>query len=355
MLFFGALVLLVGCQASSPAPSTEELYGSRLLLEGLARDDAWAQAHLMLAFATDSRLKEVREGWSRQIEDPDQTIHLHGDDGVRGEQHPHLMLRTVAWGLPSARSSTVTRAETALGRTASPSHWKEVNDLAWLVEAAAVLQLDAKTPTADGDVATLAATLLDAIEQSDQIVQACLDEGVDRPDGASDPSRSGTWAYTCGGLHLLSALVESVEAGYLVAADRQRVVDRLLLLVRRIPWELQFRLEEEQRAVTAGISARRAARYAVLARMKLAGHGLDLLGRCRATGLLSAEQASEAADSCLQAAQQVMKRYLEEVDPEGILLSPRTEKIDPLTWERAFGDGCHLLRGLAVWYSVSQQ
>jgi len=89
--------------------------------------------------------------------------------------------------------------------------------------------------------------------------------------------------------------------------------------------------------------------------MKLAGHGLDVLGRSRMVGVLTREQAAEAAQSCLNASKQLIARFLEEVDPHGQLLSQQTEAIDPLTWERAFGDGCHLLRGLAVWYSISQK
>ena len=89
--------------------------------------------------------------------------------------------------------------------------------------------------------------------------------------------------------------------------------------------------------------------------MKLAGHGLDVLGRSRMVGILTREQAAEAAQSCLNASKQLIARFLEEVDPHGQLLSQQTEAIDPLTWERAFGDGCHLLRGLAVWYSISQK
>lgn len=354
-VFTLGLLVFLGCDGPTPSISPQATFTSRLLQAGLASDDPWAEAHLLLAFPGATSLNEVRDRWSARIDDLNSSIPLHGEDGERGEQHPHLMLRTAAWVLPSSHARLVERLQRALASTSSPSHWQQINDLAWLVEAAAVLKLPATTATADADLQTLAGTLLDALERSDQRVQSCLDDGIDRPDGSADPSQSGTWAYTCGGLHLLSALVESVEAGYLVGADRQRVVDRLLLLVRRIPWELQFRVAEEQRAVAAGVSQRRAARHGVLARMKLAGHGLDVLGRSRAVGVLTRQQAAKAAQSCLNASQQLIARFLDEVDPQGLLLSDKTEALDPLTWERAFGDGCHLLRGLAVWYSVSQK
>ena len=354
-VFSVGLLVFLGCDATAPSIPPQQVFASKLLQAGIASDDPWAQAHLLLAFPEDSRLSEVRQRWSVRIEDLDSSIPLHGEHGERGEQHPHLMLRTAAWVLPATHPRLVERVQRALASTRTPSHWQQINDLAWLVEAAAVLKLPATTATADADLQTLAATLLDALERSDQLVQRCLDDGIERPDGSADPSQSGTWAYTCGGFHLLSALVESVEAGYLVAANRQRVVDRLRLLTRRIPWELQFRLAEEQTALAAGISPRRAARHAVLARMKMAGHGLDVLGRSRVVGVLTREQAAEAAQSCQNASQQLIARFLEEVDPHGLLLSPQTEAIDPLTWERAFGDGCHLLRGLAVWYSISRE
>lgn len=337
-------------------PTTLETFSSRIFEAGRNAADPWAGAHLLLAFPQDPRLETVRQKWIGLIEDEQGQIPLHGDEGHRGEQHPHLLLRTAAWVLPGTHDPHLkNRVKKALSVATLPQNWKQVNDLAWLVEAAAVLDFDATTPTAEGDLARLAVSLLVAIEESDQIVQRCLDEGLDRPDGAADPSRAGTWAYTCGGFHLLSALVESGLAGYFDDDEQQRLVDRLVLMTRRIPWELQFRLAEEQRAQAAGVSPRRAARHSVLARMKLAGHGLDVLGRARVAGLLSTAQAKNAATSCLTAAELIQVRFLDEVDPQGVLLSAQTEAIDSLTWERAFGDGCHLLRGLTVWYSVSQK
>ena len=344
--------LVIGCTPSIPLDPAAT-FSSRILDAGLASTDPWAGAHLMLAFPEANRLAAVRARWIGQIEDEKVQIPLHGADGHRGEQHPHLLLRTAAWVLPSTHTPHLKqRIERALAATSIPTHWKQINDLAWLVEAAAVLKLPATTATADADLATLARTLLDAVEQSDRVVHRCLEEGG-RPDGSLGPEQSGTWAYTCGGLHLFSALVESVGAGYLTAADRLRLIDGLLLTTRRVSWELQFRLDEEQRALAAGVSPRRAARHALLARMKLAGQGLDLFGRCRALGLLSAQQVEIAVEQSLEAASQIQTRLLEVVDPQGKLLSAQTEAQDRETWERTFGDGCHLLRGLMIWQSNS--
>lgn len=347
------LLWMMGCTPMIPV-QPEAVFSARILDAGLDSSDPWAAAHLMLAFPGADRLVSLRSRWIGLIQDDAARIPLHGDDGNRGEQHPHLMLRTAAWVLPSTHTPHLQdRIERALARTRRPANWQQINDLAWLIEAAAVLKLAATTPTVDGDLASLARILVAAIEESDQIVQRCLEAGDQRPDGMQGPAIAGTWAYTCGGMHILSALAESVEAGYLQEADRDRVIGSLLLLTRRLPWELQFRLDEEQRALAVGASPRRAARHAVLARMKLAGHGLDLLGRCRALDLLSKKQVAEAAESCLAAARQVKIRMVEEVDPSGILLSGETQESDSGTWERAFGDGCHLLRGLVVWHSNS--
>lgn len=311
----------------------------------------------MLAFPEADRLSAVRARWIALIEDSTAPIPLHGGDGHRGEQHPHLLLRTAAWVLPSTHTPHLRqRIERALATTTTPTHWQQINDLAWLIEAAALLKVPASTATAEADLGSIARLLLTAVEQSDRLVRRCLDgEGAVRPDGSLGPDQSGTWAYTCGGMHLLSALVESFDAGYLTAADRPRLIRCLLLTTRRIPWELQFRLDEEQRALAAGISPRRAARHSVLARMKLAGHGLDLLGRCRAIDLLSAVQVEGAVSSSLAAASQIKTRMVDEVDPSGVLLSAQTEASDSETWERTFGDGCHLLRGLMIWQTHSSR
>ncbi|MBT6784461.1 MAG: hypothetical protein HOA95_06575, partial [Planctomycetes bacterium] len=76
-------------------------------------------------------------------------------------------------------------------------------------------------------------------------------------------------------------------------------------------------------------------------------------GRCRALGLLSAQQVEIAVEQSLEAASQIQTRLLEVVDPQGKLLSAQTEAQDRETWERTFGDGCHLLRGLMIWQSNS--
>jgi len=337
-----------------PLPPLER-FSARILEAGLTSDDPWSRAHLLLAFAGRSEVKAVQGAWVESISDPQTTIPLTGDDGHRGEQHPHLVLRTAASILEEDRHPMLReRIEQAVAATATPSSWKQVNDLAWLLESAAVLAVPANHASADSDVSTLALRLLVALEESDARVLQCLEEGSDRPDGGSGPATSGTWAYTCGGFHIVSALVEAVEAGYL-DAHRQRVVERLLLLCRRISWELQFRLVEEERALATGVSPRRAARHSVLARMKLAGHGLDVLARARMVGLLDAAQAQRAAADCLEAATSVVERFVDEVDPQRVILTADTERLDPHTWERTFGDGCHLLRGLELWSALSRQ
>ncbi len=350
--------LLIGCTpvAEPPQPqSLPEQFSARILEAGVESEDPWSRAHLLLAFDGRSEVKEMQRAWVDWVSDPLTTIPLKGNDGHRGEQHPHLVLRTAAWLLDDDRHPMLrSRIEQALATTATPSNWKQINDLAWLLESAAVIGVPANHPSADSDVATLALRLLEALEESDTRVLQCLEEGSDRPDGSSGPAGSGTWAYTCGGFHIVSALVEAVEAGYL-EPQRQRVVERLLLLCRRISWELQFRLAEEERALATGISPRRAARHSVLARMKLAGHGLDVLARARMVRLLDAEQAQLAAADCLEAATSVVQRFVEEVDPQRVILTAATERLDPHTWERTFGDGCHLLRGLELWSALPRK
>ena len=120
------------------------------------------------------------------------------------------------------------------------------------------------------------------------------------------------------------------------------------LYCRRLRWEEFFRLREEIRALGSGVSATRAFRRGILERLKLSGHGLEILARARSASVgdpLLIDDAREISEVMLA---RDMSMLAGRVDPDGTLLK-KLKTTDPELWERWLGDGCHVLHGLRLW------
>ena len=111
------------------------------------------------------------------------------------------------------------------------------------------------------------------------------------------------------------------------------------------------------RAVAGGVSPRRAVREYGLALTKLLGHGLEIM--TRATLLEDNLSPAQGADSYSASADFLMVEIQglfsvggvlqsgEVFDP-GAVLESLSVSVESPVWERAFGDLCHLFRGLRL-------
>lgn len=339
-----------------PSDSPVQTLSLRILSQVTASDDPWALAHGILALEPGS---PSLDPWVARIEehliedDGHWRLPLSGVDGHRGEQHPHLVLRTLAL---LEREGRATAASSALLARLLPAarrggrddgdDWRVINDLAWKLEALSDL--------ASGDAAAsalepLALRLLAALVDGDRHVDAFISSGLEgkRPD-STNPESSGTWAYTCGGQHLISALIAAADAGAISVEERQQLSDHINLYGRRLLGEISYRLSEEQAAVDAGVSPMRASRRGILERLKLTGHGLEILARARFVRLGDDEFLAETA-ATVEAFLMVDLVILDsEVDPDATMLG-KLRDTDPGAWERWLGDSCHALHGLRRW------
>ncbi|OUU21718.1 MAG: hypothetical protein CBC13_08690 [Planctomycetia bacterium TMED53] len=361
------LLCLVACTSADPLPSPvvtenwKEQTPAQLIRSGIEAGDPWALAHLHLALPQSAELSDQRQQLHELMINPNSVIEIHGADGHRGEQHPHLLLRTaVVLSGPTPDPKLVARVKSELAKTETPSTWQQVNDLAWLLDAAARCDLDPSTPTQGADLGILIERVLADLERADATILPILQEDpmgeVQRPGGLKGPEVAGCWAYTCSGAHLLGALVECDLAGQLNDSQRVRLIELLQQYGARLDWELKFRKAELSRAVSSGISPRRAVREYGLATTKLLGHGLEIMSRAT---LLEAVPEDSPAKSYFEDEARMLNAEIDSLfsrkgvlpgqpyDPLALLSSVALAH-DSLVWERAFGDLCHLFRGLRL-------
>ena len=94
------LLCLVACTSADPVPSPvavenwKEQTPAQLIRSGIEAGDPWALAHLHLALPQSAELSDQRQQLHELMTNPNSVIEIHGADGHRGEQHPHLLLRT---------------------------------------------------------------------------------------------------------------------------------------------------------------------------------------------------------------------------------------------------------------------
>jgi len=341
---------------ASPESSSREILAARILPEVAASDDPWALAHGLLALEPGS---DLLDRWLATIEghlieaDDHWRLPLTGVDGDRGEQHPHLVLRTLALLAGEGRATAASSALLARLLPAArhgggdDGDWRAINDLAWKLEA--LSDLAAGDRAAAAALEPLAHRLLAALVDGDRLVDDFLVAGLEgkRPDSGT-PQTSGTWAYTCGGQHLISALIAAADAGAISGDAREQLSVHVDLYARRLLSELAYRLREEQAAVDAGVSPVRASRRGILERLKLTGHGLEILARARFAGIGEDAFLAETG-ATVEAFLKVDMVFLDsEVDPDVTLLG-KLRDTDPGAWERWVGDGCHALHGLRRW------
>lgn len=367
-------LLLSGCRLESPPVTPNAVtkdenpvdwrkaIPEQLIISGQQAGDPWALAHLHLALPEEPALESQRQELFRLLTDSNAEIPVHGHDGHRGEQHPHLLLRTaVLLAGETIPDPLLARVRSDLAKTSFPVRWQEVNDLAWLVESAARASLPRESSANGTTLALLYEKMILDLEAADRAIGSVLnqapDSGVRRPDGLAGPEESGCWAYTCSGAHILGALVECDLAGLLSSAQKKRLAQLLKRYLQRTDWEIAYRKSELNRAIQNGVSPRRAVREYGLAVTKLLGHALEI--SARASLMTPTEDGREFSVTfgrwSVELMMQVDDLFSQRADvstvevyqPLELLTSEVLTPQSPV-WERAFGDLCHLFRGLRL-------
>ena len=331
------------------------------------RVDPWSLAHALLA--TDSELR--RASLTRDLVTWISTsngarVPLHSEKLPRGEQHPHLVWKALE-EVSLERGPPLDAPLAELSATARhsflfPSDFRQWNDVAWFLHAlSSQTRRDAGAPLALGTdpgapdaptPASLARAALGWVESADRVVEEALAaEGLfERPSGNAPFAEAGIYATTCGGQHLLQAVLAARAAGFLTGEEDARIARRVEVLIARLDAEDHFRRREEERALAAGHSKTRASRFRVLTSLKLHGHACETLAAALPLFPPGSEfrpRVREALEKAIERTVSLLRTDLTVLDPQGTIALRLREK-EPSMWELWFGDTCHALHGLRL-------
>ncbi len=375
-----AALLVFGPEPGEEEASHRESETFARLLEEANREgtlpDPWLIAHLLLAIPDggDDGGRELREVWRANLFDTwllDRSVSpsfpLHLPDG-RGEQHPDLVLKVLAEiTIESPESPTPPElallARSALARFEPPTEFRGWNDVAWLLQGLSslagrsefsiskesILGAESGEPTGGErwTLERLAVETLSVVEAFDRVVEDALAAEGEfvRPSAEQGPAVAGIYATTCGGQHLLQAVVTALGTGVLPPVESARVGARVDVLIARLEAEEAFRVREEQRALAAGISKTVVARHVVDSKLKLHGHALETLSLADAALPSRRTEIRAALRREIERVEHLLDLRLTTIDPAGTIV-PRWRTEDPSRWELWFGDGAHALHGL---------
>ncbi|MCA8961958.1 MAG: hypothetical protein KDC38_15640, partial [Planctomycetes bacterium] len=350
---------------SAASQAARESFADRLRSEVSQRESPWSICHALLAFGPEFSYGEpprraietlveayVQRDGSRVF------VTRHRGAAGLGEQHPYLVLKTLAEVAPDDPIAAPVIAEllaTSRHEVVLPTGFESTDDLPWVVTAYARLRIPPDEAIRKGGPTpiALAREILGAVEAGDRIVEKALaKEPFDRPPGSAPPAEAGTYAYTCGGQHMIQALLAVDLAGWWSESERARVEERLRVFRRRIESELEFRQREYELAVRSGKNELEARTLLAMFSVKLLGHGLEIIGSAIRQGI--AEEGAQGQVERLRSKLLGIFRSLDDdLDSERTLL-PSLRRRFPVLWELWFGDGCHALRGLSMTDAVGR-
>ena len=337
-----------------------------LQVEARQARDPWSICHAMLGAGTNLTLENgagavdhLVKNFLKHDADGGPYFDVNGNGVLLGEQHPFLVLKNwVELKIHPELWKPLT--DTGLKKFRMPATQEQWDDIAWLLWAVA-RQPACTAQTAVGpDKITLGAVAMGAlerVEKGDEAVEAALKAGgvenFQRLSSGDAAARDSVWGFTCGGQHLLQAVLACQQGGLLPATTRPRVAARLATFQKRIVGESNFRKAEKQKAMAAGVEATLAEHQTALALLKLNGHALATLGRAREAGFGPATDLLAAARGAADRLEQSQLAFQMRVPLAPYLVSIRTKSA--ANWRLWLGDGCHAMDGFGFWKELARR
>jgi hypothetical protein len=315
-----------------------------------APDDPWAVAHGLRGFGRDFTINGGRRAIDYLLGDVLVTLPANGKSALgfplEVEAHPNMFLKTLLEaGVPLDHTFThegrlrtlrdLVDGARGLFRPTLVS--SAPNALPWTLIA-----LTRTTPpprqqwtNAWGELVSLDLVVeraLQLLEQASVPLAEAMRAG--RPETAHAPVHS----FTCGGTHMLYALLTAVHAGYTAKDRRERVQQQVDLLVWRLSADLDLidRFYGE-RAGRAG-----AAWYVLDAKLKLLGHGTECLAFATRHDVVGLTPSQRERRQAAVATLRIMLRDLETRD------LGEAKALDRELYRQLIGDACHARHGLTL-------
>ncbi|HEV2055365.1 MAG TPA: hypothetical protein VGV06_09350 [Methylomirabilota bacterium] len=313
-------------------------------------EDPWAVAHGLRGIGRDFTINGGRRAIDYLLEDVLVTLPANGKGAlgfpIEVEAHPNMFLKTLLEaGVPldhafthEGRRRTLRDVVDGARGLFRPTLVSSVpNALPW-----SLIALTRPTPplrqqwtNAWGETVALDLVVeraLRLLEQASGPLVEAMRAG--RPETAQAPVHG----FTCGGTHMLYALLSAVHAGYTGKDRRERVQQQVDLLVWRLSADLDF-IERfyGARAGTAGASW-----YALDAKLKLLGHGAECLAFATLHDVVGLTPSQRERRQAAVATLRSMLRDLETRD------LGEAQALDRELYRQLIGDVCHARHGLTL-------
>jgi len=316
----------------------------------VAPEDPWAVAHGLRGIGRDFTINGGRRAVDYLLEDVLVTLPANGKGAlgfpIEVEAHPNMFLKTLLEaGVPLDHAFThdgrrrtlqdVVDGARGLFRPTLVS--SEPNALPW-----SLIALTRTTPplrhqwtNAWGepvDLGLVVESALRLLEQASAPLVEAMRAG--RPETAHAPVHG----FTCGGTHMLYALLTAVHAGYTGKDRRERVQQQVDLLV----WRLSADLDLIERFYGARAGNAGASWYALDAKLKLLGHGAECLAFATlhdVVGLTPFQRERR------QAAVATLRRMLRDLETRDLA---EAKRVDRELYRQLIGDTCHARHGLTL-------
>lgn len=313
-------------------------------------DDPWAVAHGVRAMGRDFTIKGGRRAVDHLLENVLASIPTNGKTvlgfPLEAEGHSNMFLKTMLEArVPldyafthEGRRRTLHDVVEGARALLRPKLVSSVpNNLPW-----SLIALTRTTPVVRGqwtnawgepvDLDGLVESALRLLEQASLPIALAMREG------RSEAAQAAVHGFTCGGTHMMYALLTAVNAGY-TGKDRQgRVQHQVDLLVWRLSADPDF-IERFYRARAGNAGA---FWYELDAKLKFLGHAQECLAFAALHKVVSLTAVQRAQ---WQAAVATLRRMLGDLEERNL---EEAKVLDRELYRQLVGDTCHARHGLTL-------
>jgi hypothetical protein len=316
----------------------------------VAPDDPWAVAHGVRGLGREFTITGGRRAVDYLLEDVLVTLPANGTGAlgfpIEVEAHPNMFLKTLLEaGVPLDHAFThegrrrtlrdVVDGARGLFRPALVSSVPNAVPWSLIALTRTTTPLRHQWTNAWGEPVALDLVVeraLRLLEQASVPVVEAMRAG--RPETAQAPVHG----FTCGGTHMLYALLTAVHAGYTGKDRRERVQEQVDLLV----WRLSADLDLMERFYRARAGDAGASWYALDAKLKLLGHGVECLAFATLHDVVRLTPSQREGRQAAVATLRGMLRDLEARD------LGEAKALDRELYRQVIGDACHARHGLTL-------
>jgi len=316
----------------------------------VAPEDPWAVAHGLRGIGRDFTINGGRRAIDYLLEDVLVTLPANGKGAlgfpIEVEAHSNMFLKTLLEaGVPldhafthEGRRRTLRDVVDGARGLFRPTLVSSVpNALPWSLIALTrtTTPLRHQWTNAWGETVALDLVVERALlllEQASVPLVEAMREG--RPETAHAPVHG----FTCGGTHMLYALLTAVHAGYTGKDRRARVQQQVDLLV----WRLSADLDLIERFYGARAGNAGASWYTLDAKLKLLGHGAECLAFATLHDVVGFTPSQRERR---QAAVATLRRMLRDLEARDL---GEAKALDRELYRQLIGDACHARHGLTL-------